>query len=43
MLRRLEGQLAYMDQLTSLWYMRIVLYRMNKMQARRAAGQCFYD
>lgn len=42
-LRQLEGQLAYMDQLTSLQYMRIVLFLMNMEQEKRLAGECFYD
>jgi hypothetical protein len=42
-LRKLESQLAYMDQLTSLQYLRIVLYRMNLVQMEASAGQCFYQ
>lgn len=42
-LRKLESQLAFMDQLTSLQYMRIVLYRMNRVQIDASAGRCFYQ
>lgn len=42
-LRKLESQLAYMDQLTSLQYLRIVLYRMNRVQVEASAGRCFYQ
>ena len=30
MLRRLESQVAYMNQTTFLWYLRYFLYRLNK-------------
>ena len=42
-LRKLERQLAYMDQLTSLQYLRIVLYRMDQVQVHASAGRCFYQ
>jgi hypothetical protein len=41
-LRKVERQLAYMDQLTSLQYLRIVLYCMNLVQMEALAVRCFY-
>ena len=40
-LRKPESQLAFMDQITSLQYVRIVLYRMNRVQMEASAGRCF--
>ena len=40
---KLVGQLAFMDQLTSLQYIRIVLCRMNRVQMEASVGRCFYQ
>jgi hypothetical protein len=41
-LAQLRPQAAYMSQLTFLWYTRYFLYRLNKLQRKTSAGQCFY-
>ena len=38
----LRGMMATADQLTFLWFVRLYMYAMNKYEAEKAAGQCFY-
>lgn len=41
-LRQLEGQLAYMNQITALLYTRLILHCMNRQQDLRNQGKLFY-
>ena len=41
-LRQLEGQLAYMNQITALVYTRLILHNMNRVQDLRDRGELFY-
>ena len=42
-LRRLESSVSYMKQTTFMYYMRYVLYRVNKVQAQKNAETCFWQ